>query len=633
MFGRVGNMVRSALGAAPVAPQVGGNGLVPLPTSRAGWNATLTGFFGPPQSRTDPTHDRAVAQVYSPPYQGPLDLDRWGGETEQARRDYRDQYSRSPVFRAAIKGKANDIASLEPTVHVSDKTDVEANDAAEFIKRTIEMSPGGFPGVIDNIYLPGSLDGFSVCEWKLEEQIWHQRPVWGLSHLRPLDTIHVRFQLDVYYNVIGVVNMVRGLDYYDPKGYVLYSHHGLFNSPFGQSDGRAAIEAARDISDVYKLWYIALKIYGLPYMVGNTTAQNRKLMETALTELRAGGWAVTTGEKDKIELLNMAVGAALNGFESFINVKRQDIFYGTRLAALPFLEGKGGQDAHGSSKIEQGTSDAGEKMDAHRVADVLNRQLVPRLLEPNYNLPRHRMPQIKLGGTDWEQTKKIIEVIKEAQDIGLDPSAEWARQAAGVQASRGPEDKLVSAQDKQQQQQAQQQAAAQPIQGAPAAPQPTPAPTPPTPEVPPAGFSAGVDDAVVWLPTSRLAADPKRFQFRRGHDTDDGTVRELPSERFDAQKCEPLAVWHDPQRREDFVVDGHHRLAWAERDGAKRVPVHFISARTAEEAKEQGRRLNTRLPARSTYSAATTFSAGHKPGVDPAQLARCVNDLLAELTA
>lgn len=471
--------------------------LMPIPQTQGQWNTVLGGLFGQPGERNDSTHDRAVSDIYNGPYRGPLDLDRYGGETPEARRQYREQFSQSPIFRAAIKGKANDIAALEPTVHVLDKNDAEANDAAEFLKWTVSMAPGGWPGAILSTYLPGSLDGWSVLEKKREPQIWKGRTVWGLAHLRPLDTVHFRLTLDVYRNVTGVVNMVRGLESYQPDGYILYTHNGLYNNPFGQSDGRAAIEAARDISDVYKLWYIALKVYGLPYMVGKTTEQNRRLMDNALKVLRGGGYAVLTNEKDTIELLNMAVGAALNGFESYVNQKRQDIFYGVRGAALPFLEGKGGNDAHGNSKIEQGTSDAGEKMDAHKIADVFNRQLVPWLLAPNYHLEPYRMPQIKLGGTDWEQTAKIIAVIKDAQDIGMEPSAEWARDVASVQMARGPDDRLVSAQERQQKeqqqqqmqaQQAQQQAAAPPqvAGGPPAGPAPPPQPSADQPLVLPA---------------------------------------------------------------------------------------------------------------------------------------------------
>lgn len=103
---------------------------------------------------------------------------------------------------------------------------------------------------------------------------------------------------------------------------------------------------------------------------------------------------------------------------------------------------------------------------------------------------------------------------------------------------------------------------------------------------------AKIATAVVQVPTTRIVADPARFQFRHDHDAEDGTVRELPSAVFDPEKCKALLLWADPADGLDYVVDGHHRLAWAERDGAKRVPARFIQAATAEEAKKIGEDAN-----------------------------------------
>jgi hypothetical protein len=100
-----------------------------------------------------------------------------------------------------------------------------------------------------------------------------------------------------------------------------------------------------------------------------------------------------------------------------------------------------------------------------------------------------------------------------------------------------------------------------------------------------------------------LSADPGRFQFRHGHDATDGTVRELPAEKFDPNKCPPLLAWRDPTDDSENVVDGHHRLAWAERDGAKRIPVQFISAKTADEAKRIGQQANMSAAPARTFSA------------------------------
>lgn len=815
MIGRIGNAVSRLVGAP--AP-VGGPGgtLMPVPRTQAQWNGLFGTLFGPPGGRVDPTHDRAVSQVYGGPYQGPLDLDRYGGETPRQRREYREEHSRNPVFRAAINGQRDDIAVLEPSITSGNKKNPVANDAAEFVKWSIAAAPGGWPGLINNIYIHGSIDGFSVLELKQKVQAWNGVNKWGFAYARPLDTTHIRLRLDQYFNVIDVVNMVRGLESYSVTDYLIYTHNGLYNSPFGQSDGRAAITAAKMISDVYKLWYVALKVYGLPYMVGKTAAQNRALMATTLEALRAGGYAVLTSEKDSIDAINLAAGAALNGFEQFIHTKREDIFFAVRNVAQPFMEGDGGADAHTDTGKQQDSSNAGEKFKAHNVVEVVKSQLIPWLIRPNFDLDESEYPLCKLGGTDWNQNAKIIATIREASEAGLDPSKKWAQAQIAMEGATDDEDRLASPQERMQQQQAQQQttqpggetdageddptgvqdeatAAALDALGVPtddgtepetfaeghhregevwksregrwmtikggravpakdpgaaAAPlpdrkptkpgagatkpkpgtrgYPTATPVRPTPDedeasrvawekVPepkkvagakrvavkassPEGkamlaradqwadaqaakhaarvakhlgidersarfvlanaikmlcrqalktgadagqsvtgasgrtlnigvkrksFSDATANAVVWLATARLAADPARFQFRRGHDAADGTVRDLPAERFDPSKRPPLLVWQDDDG-ELYVIDGHHRLAWAERDGVSRVPVRVIDADTAEEAREIGRLAN------QDSAAARTFSDAHRLEPDAA---RWTEELIAEFAA
>jgi phage gp29-like protein len=317
------------------------------------------------------------------------------------------------------------------------------------------------------------------------------------------DTTHIRLRLDAYFNVVAVVNMVRGLEPYAIGDYLVYTHNGLYNSPFGQSDGRAAITAARMISDVYKLWYVALKVYGLPYMVGKTSAQNKAMMSDALRALRAGGWATLTGEKDTIEAINLAAGAALNGFESFIHTKREDIFFAVRNVAQPFMEGDGGSDSHTDTGVQQGASNAGEKFKAHQICAAIQGQLIPWLMRPNFALDESEYPQVKLGGTDWNQNSKIIATIKEAREAGLDPSKKWAQAQIAMEGATSDDDRLVSPQEKQQQQQA---AAAPAIPGVPA---PAAAPAP----APAATFSAdhapagGIDPAQVARVVDQLVRE------------------------------------------------------------------------------------------------------------------------------
>ncbi len=633
MFGRIANMF-GGFGGAPTA-----SGLPPgFAPPTQGQIQSLLG----PSPRLDPTQDHIQSQVFSPPYQGPNDLDPYSGEAPEVRADYMIQYLTSPVLRAAIRGKADDICCLEPTMMPADKDDELSAMAAKFVDWTVRLSPGGWPGLIDTVYTPGSLLGFSVSEKRLKETEWKGRKVLGLSHVRGLDPAHLKLRLDVYFNVVQIVNQIRGLQYYDPDQVILYSHNSLFHNPFGQSDCRAAIRAATMISNVYKVWYVALKVYGLPYMVGksNDKAQ-RKMLGAALQSLREGGYIVLPDPKDTVEVLNLASAAALTGFADMVHIQREDVFFAVRGVAQPFMEGDGGADSHTDTSVQQGTSNAGERRIASMVADTINRQLVPWLVGPNFDLPPDRMPRLKLGGTDWKNIKEIVGIVKDLQEVGKSIGSKWLDEVTGVP-SGSDGDELVSAQEKQaaEQQKQQEQAAQQPQPGGanplaalggaqPQPPKQLEAAKPAGPKPEPVPKASAFSDAVRLLPTSRLSADPARFQFRHGHDGDDGTVRELPPEKFDPAKCKDLLAWHDPADDEDYVVDGHHRLAWAERDGVKRVPVRFLDAKTAEEAKEMGRRANLSQPK------ASTFSADHKPDAVPsaAQVARAAEQILAELMA
>lgn len=575
----------------------------------------LAHHFGPPPG--DPTQDKIVSDIYSPPYRSPGEFNRDSGETAQMRREYRRIYYDNPIVTAAVRGKANDICVLPPTVLPADKDDPVSCLAAEFVEWAVTHTPQGWPGLIDAIYTPGSIDGWSASEKRLEVRQWKGRTVWGLAHVRGIDTTHLRLKLDVARNVQAVVNTIRGLEYFNPDDVILYSHNSLFSDPFGHSDLRAVVRAAKILEDTYRVWYIALKVYGLPYMHGMASQKTgQKAMGQALQSLREGGYIVTDKD-DEVKVLNLASAAAATGFTEMIRANREDVFYAIRGAALPFLEGDGKSGSHGDTGVEQQTSDAGEVMAAHRVASVINYQLIPWLVKPNFG--DIAMPTLRLGGTSVDAQKKRVELIKGAQEAGLAASAEWAHKFVDIPPPRDENDKLVSAQEKQQQAQQQQQGAMGMSRQPGAAPQAAPAP-----QEQPAAFSA---DAVVWLPTDRLAADPSRFQYRRGHDADDGTVRDLPTDKFDPRKCPPLAAWHDPESGETFVVDGHHRLAWAERDGVKRVPVRFVQAKTAAEAKRIGVDLNKQ---------SKTFSADHgaaKPANEPdtAQVSRVIDSLLKEL--
>ncbi len=392
--------------------------------------------------------DQIWSDTWPMPYVGPLSIDNQGCgqpiETPEMRRQYRELYRKEPSVRAAIKGKNEAVAVLDISVLPQDKHNDLDCQAAEFVKWTVENTLLGWDGLITQIVTPALIDGFSVLEKTLipiaPERSREWAGKWGLLHCRGLDTHWLRLQLDQYRNVLSVVNMVRGLQYYNVDKCILFSYSSLWNNPFGQSDLRACIRSCGLIQDAYQLWYLALKLFGMPYLVGKVSIPaQREMMEQALADLRAGGYCVT-GVEDEVELLNLTSGTSFGAFEANINKMREDNFMAIRGAYLPFLEGQGGPDARGNTEVSKVASDGNSDLLAKAVARVLTHQLVPWLVRDNF--PKGTgYPTVVLGGTNLEETSKQLDIaLTLAKEFGQDISKDQLYERAGWSPPDGPED-------------------------------------------------------------------------------------------------------------------------------------------------------------------------------------------------
>lgn len=97
---------------------------------------------------------------------------------------------------------------------------------------------------------------------------------------------------------------------------------------------------------------------------------------------------------------------------------------------------------------------------------------------------------------------------------------------------------------------------------------------------------------VVSMKVADLSRDPARFQYKQDVN-DKGVTRHLGSvEKFNPDLAGAIGVWKDPVDSKTYVVNGHHRYELAERTGADRMDVHFIDAKTADEAKAHGALAN-----------------------------------------
>lgn len=372
--------------------------------------------------------EKLVSTVFPQPYVGPGDLDRNNAETPEMRRGYRRIAAEEPSVSSALRGLVDAIACREVTVLPADKTRPMDRLAAEFVKWAVEETDHGWDGLADTVLLPACIDGWSCAEKSLRQT--DEAPVgpklglpyvWTLDKVRSLDSEWVRLKTDVFWNVEAVVNLRRGLEYFSPANVILYSHNWLFSNPFGQSELRACHRAANIIHDAYKAWYVATKVYGVPYMVGKTRPERVKILQSVMQAIRGAGYAVVE-DKDEIEAINLAAATGTGAFKELIATLREDVFLKVRGAYTPFLEGQGGANAHGDTAISEDQANTKELALIARYCRVVRRQLFPWLVGPNF--PKCTgLPILKLGGTDLERSTKLIQVYKGVQELGgeIDP--------------------------------------------------------------------------------------------------------------------------------------------------------------------------------------------------------------------
>lgn len=378
---------------------------------------------------TDPTEDKVRAESAPQVYVSPGDLDNYGAETSEMRLAYLRFHRTEPALRAAIEGFVSSVADMDVAVIPEDEDDPRDCQAAKYLEWAMDQTPHGWDGLVRDTLLPALLLGFSVSEFVCRGVTDHRRysGLWGLKHVKSKDTTHLRLRVDVYRNVVGVVNMVRGAATYDMDKVVLFTHADVFSNPHGVSEVRAAYRACQLIDNAYKLWHFALNVYGGPFLTAKTKSKERrpKLAE-ALAAARQGGYLVYDPD-DEVEILNMASATSFDAFEKKIDKLREEIFLTIRGAYLPFIEsGGGGGEVRGDAgTTKQSGSDPKERLAAKAVGRALTRQLAAPLTRVNYG-PKVGVPKIVLGGVDWQETAAQLDVAKRMKtDFRLPLSKKW----------------------------------------------------------------------------------------------------------------------------------------------------------------------------------------------------------------
>ena len=122
-------------------------------------------------------------------------------------------------------------------------------------------------------------------------------------------------------------------------------------------------------------------------------------------------------------------------------------------------------------------------------------------------------------------------------------------------------------------------------------------------------------------PVAEIATDPQRFQFKEaGRLTKTGVSGSLKeAAQYDPLFGKIISVWRDPANNQLYVVNGHNRLALAQRSGRQSILTWEIEAPNAEQARAIGAMENMAEGMGTPWDAAKIM---RDMGIDPAQLAQ-----------
>lgn len=381
------------------------------------------------------------------PFAGPLTIVRGNltGETWEMRKGYREWAIREPAAKAALLTKCFAVAQLDPQVEPADPDDANDKRAAEWLDYSVRTSKGGWSGLIYNILFPGLVDGFSVLEklfGHVDERSNHYAGFWTLTGTASIDTELVRFKLDTYRRITGLqaVNGVQNAYVLPPEDYIIYTHLKLFENPFGFSDLRAAVRACRLIEDAIRLRHILMTNYSGPFLkaqAGDPAARAR-LMDI-MNDVRASGWVVVP-EGTEIEVIDLAT-ANLETFRAAVEDYRQEIVQAIQGAYLQLLEG--GQNAErGNTQVHAGIAELFVWWLAVTVCEVINDQLTPDLIRPNFG-NRVGFPRVTLGGIDESMVTAAMQRFQAGQQLGLALSKRQVRKVGGFEVPADEADTLA----------------------------------------------------------------------------------------------------------------------------------------------------------------------------------------------
>lgn len=385
-----------------------------------------------------------MSQPYTDPLTMPGGNSVLNGETWEMRREYREWAFREPTTKAALLTKCFAVASLDPLMNPDDEDDARSNEVAEWALWSLMHAFGGVGGLVQNMLLPGTFDGFSMNEpvWDEVKDGMKYRGFWTPKRYHMVDTEHIRFALDPYRQVIGVrpmTGLTGGWTELPPEDFIIFTHLKVFENPFGISDFRAVVRDCRLLENAIKLRDILLNNFSGPFLWATANSQEtRRAVAAVLGRAREQGFIVVP-EGTELQVINLATSNP-QVFDSVIQSYRESIVSAIQGGYLQLLEG-GVSDARGSTNVHRGISELFQWWLALWVCEVINAQLIPRIVRPNYG-NSVGLPRLQLGGVDENTINTALDRFKRGQELGLDLSKKQVRKTGYFEVPRDQMDTL-----------------------------------------------------------------------------------------------------------------------------------------------------------------------------------------------
>lgn len=346
-----------------------------------------------------------------------------GGDTFEYLTLAEEIEEREPHYRSVITTRKLALRALVPVVEASttDKIDVEIADAV----RRLIMTPTFRSTILD--LADGLAKGYSVVElmwstsasaWNIAEFKWRDPRMFQFDRLTGAE---LRLREDG--NIDGVP--------LPPAKFITHFPKLKSGLPIRSGLARVAMWMFMLKSFSMKDWMNFLDVYGIPWRIGKwhpgASKEDKSALLRAVSSIASDGAAIIP-QAMIIELLEAKGSKATDAFEKlckYLDLSMSKLVLG-QTTTVDAVSG-----GHAVSKEHQEVRRELLKADADELAATIQRDMVEPFVFYNFGMPKGGMPTLTLPVAEPEDTKMMMDVIKEFVDRGGAISAAEVRDRIG----------------------------------------------------------------------------------------------------------------------------------------------------------------------------------------------------------